>query len=88
MVTVMAVIKPGLAPFLEIGVRVSARYAIDPKENDGYRVSDALGYIVDADNESITVETKRGLIKIQREIIVAAKVVPPPPKRPVKRSDS
>lgn len=71
-------VRPGWAPFLTVGTRVTARYAL-PKDHEK-KASDALGYIRDVDEDTITVETKRGFARIPRGLIIAAKQVPPPPE--------
>lgn len=72
-------VRPGWAPFLTVGTRVTARYAL-PKDHEK-KASDALGYIRAVDEETITIETKRGFARIPRGLITAAKEVPPPPVR-------
>lgn len=75
-------IRAGWAPILMVGTRVTARYALNPLTHTGReKVADALGYIVAVDDETITVETKRGYARIPRELIVIVKEVPPPPPR-------
>ncbi|CAM4019748.1 acetyltransferase [Helcobacillus massiliensis] len=78
--------RPGWAPFLQVGVRVTARYRLPT--DAAFRASDALGYIRAVDEETITVETKRGFARIPRPIITAVKEVPPPPPRRRPRSQS
>ena len=82
-------VRAGWAPFLEVGRRVSARYALNPRTHTGpEKVSDALGYIVETDAQTITVHTKRGYARIPRGLIVAVREVPPPPMRPARVRDA
>lgn len=75
-------IRTGWAPVLEVGRRVTARYALNPYTHSGpEKVADALGYVVDSDADTVTIETKRGFARIPRELIVAVREVPPPPVR-------
>lgn len=75
-------VRAGWAPILEVGRRVTARYALNPLTHEGTeKVSDALGYVVEADAHTVTIETKRGYARIPRELIVIVKEVPPPPAR-------
>lgn len=74
--------RAGWAPILEVGRRVTARYALNPHTHEGpEKVSDALGYVVAVDAQTITVETRRGFARIPRQLIVAVREVPPPPQR-------
>lgn len=63
----------GLTP----GMRVVVRYLVRP----GGSATDALGVLLDRDEHSCTVETRRGPVTIELDMIVAAKQVPPPPER-------
>ena len=56
------------------GGRVVVRYLLA----DG-RATDALGTLLAADAETVIVDGKRGIERIDRRTIVAAKPVPPPP---------
>lgn len=58
-----------------IGARVVVRTTID----GGY--TDALGYLRSCDESACVVETRRGLVTLALDDVVAAKEVPPPPPR-------
>jgi hypothetical protein len=73
---------PGHAPFLVPGVRVVLRYRIDPASAPhGESMTDALGWIAEVDDATITVGTKRGPERVPRDRVLAAKQVPDPPRR-------
>ncbi|WP_440589411.1 putative acetyltransferase [Paenarthrobacter nicotinovorans] len=59
----------------EPGIRVVVRYRID----DG--LTDALGYLLDAGQNSCTVRTRTSDVEIPLAMVIAAKEVPPPPPR-------
>ncbi|WP_420792765.1 putative acetyltransferase [Microbacterium thalli] len=56
------------------GNRVVVRYLLP----DG-QATDALGELLSADDDIVVVDGKRGVERIRRSDIVAAKPVPPPP---------
>lgn len=60
---------------LPLGTRVVVRYRIE----GGF--TDALGPLLARDATTCTVETKRGLVVVPLDAVVAAKPVPPPPVR-------
>ncbi len=69
---------------LPLGARVvvRARLSAQPVADlGGPSMTDAVGTLVAVDATSLVVETSRGRVTIERERVVAAKVVPP--KRPV-----
>ena len=75
-------VRAGWAPFLQAGTRVVLRYAIDREAAPhGESMSDALGTILEADEATIQVMTRRGEMRIPRALVIAAKEVPPPPVR-------
>lgn len=75
-------VRAGWAPFLRPGTRVVLRYAIDREASPhGESMSDALGTILEADEGTIEVMTRRGAMRIPRALVIAAKEVPPPPVR-------
>ena len=75
-------VRAGWAPFLLEGRRVVLRYGIEAERSPhGESMSDALGTIMSADEESVTVMTRRGEMRIPRVLVIAAKEVPPPPQR-------
>ncbi|MFJ6679171.1 hypothetical protein ACIQLK_08585 [Microbacterium sp. NPDC091382] len=57
------------------GTRVVVRYLLP----DG-RATDALGELVRAESDVVIVDGKRGVERIPRGAIIAAKAVPPPPE--------
>ncbi len=60
---------------LPLGTRVVVRYRIE----GGF--TDALGPLVARDATTCTVDTKRGLVVVPLDAVVAAKPVPPAPVR-------
>ena len=60
----------------EPGRRVVVRYLLPSGQ-----ATDALGELLSADDETVVVDGKRGVERIARADIVAAKEVPPPPPR-------
>lgn len=78
-------VRPGWAPFLVTGRRVVLRHAIDRRNSEhGESLTDALGTIVDVDERTVTVMTKRGPARVPRVLVIAAKEVPPAPVRPAR----
>jgi hypothetical protein len=76
-------VRPGWAPFLQVGTRVVIRYAIDRSTSPhGEGMTDALGVIEAADEDTVTVATKRGSDRVVRGLVTAARPVPDPPRRP------
>lgn len=60
----------------ESGARVVVRYILPTGQ-----ATDALGELLSADDETIVVDGKRGIERIPRGAVIAAKEVPPPPPR-------
>jgi len=58
----------------EPGRRVVVRYLLPTGQ-----ATDALGELLSADDELVVVDGKRGIERIRRADIIAAKPVPPPP---------
>ncbi|WP_298866918.1 hypothetical protein [uncultured Microbacterium sp.] len=58
------------------GMRVVVRYLIHSGQ-----ATDALGMLLSADEHTLTVDGKHGVVTIDRTAIVAAKQVPPAPVR-------
>lgn len=74
--------RAGWAPFLLAGRRVVLRYAIDRTSSPhGESMSDAVGTIAEVDEAAVEVMTRRGQVRVPRELVIAAKEVPPPPVR-------
>ncbi len=65
-----------------LGRRVAVRYALAAAEvsQDGARLSDAVGQLVEA-TDPLVLATTRGLLHIPHAAVLAAKVVPPRPSR-------
>ena len=64
------------------GSRVVVRWRLDaPDPATGATLTDAVGTLVSADDEAVTVETSRGTVTIPLERVTAAKEVPPKPSR-------
>lgn len=57
-----------------IGTRVVVRYLLPSGQ-----ATDALGELLSADDTELVVDGKRGVERIPRGAVVAAKQVPPPP---------
>lgn len=65
------------------GRRVVVRYLLPSGQ-----ATDALGELLSADESTVVVDGKRGIERIVRGDIIAAKEVPPPPApRPRRASD-
>jgi hypothetical protein len=64
------------------GMRVVVRYLLPTGQ-----ATDALGMLVSADEQSLTVDGKHGIVTVARRAIVAAKQVPPAPVRRAPRHD-
>ncbi|MDO5644558.1 MAG: acetyltransferase [Dermabacter sp.] len=74
--------RAGWAPIIEVGRRLTVRYALNPHTHAGHeKVADALGYVRALDADTVTIETRRGFARVPRAIIVIVKEVPPPPVR-------
>lgn len=58
----------------EPGKRVVVRHLLPTGQ-----ATDALGELLSADDEVVVVDGKRGIERIRRSDIIAAKPVPPPP---------
>ena len=63
--------QPDLTRTLTVGMRVVLRHRIDGG------LTDALGPLVSADDTTLVVQTRRGLVSVARGDVVAAKEVPP-----------
>ncbi|GAA1759346.1 hypothetical protein [Kocuria aegyptia] len=71
----------GLLAGLPAGTRVSVRYALPADDASGLPLTDALGELLAADEEAVTVRTRRGDVLIRAGEIRAARVAPPAPPR-------
>lgn len=72
---------------LPAGTRVSVRYALPADDASGLPLTDALGELLAADEEAVTVRTRRGDVLIGAREVRAARVVPPAPPRRRPRQD-
>lgn len=65
------------------GARVVVRYRLSPAERGpaGEQFSDALGYLRETAATWVAIETRSGQVRIDRESITHAKVVPAAPER-------
>jgi N-acetylglutamate synthase len=71
-----------LAAALPVGARVVVRWRlVTPDEATGATLTDAVGTLTASDAHSLTVETSRGPVVVERARLVAAKEVPPRPTR-------
>ena len=69
---------------LPVGARVVVRARLNPRgqaDPGGPSMTDAVGRLVSVDAGTVVVETSRGEVRIDRDRVVAAKVVPPKPSR-------
>ncbi|WP_313812679.1 acetyltransferase [Glutamicibacter sp.] len=66
---------------LSPGDRIVLRFRLSESTSSGATLSDAIGYVVEVADEDISVETRHGIVKIQRSLITHAKRVPPAPPR-------
>lgn len=75
--------EPEFFPLPVIGTRVVIRYRLQPEElgTHGEQFSDALGYLLVVGETHAEVETRGGIVAIERSAITHAKSVPPPPPR-------
>lgn len=65
----------------EQGTRVVVRYLLPSGQ-----ATDALGILLDVDERVVVVDGKRGVERIPRGAIIAAKAVPPPPAPRTRRT--
>ncbi|TLK51142.1 hypothetical protein FDN03_12105 [Glutamicibacter sp. V16R2B1] len=72
---------------LRPGDRVVLRYRLDQPTPTGHgeTLTDALGEIVGVTETSVSVQTRREVVTVQRSRITHAKRVPPPPPRRARR---
>jgi len=73
---------PDLAAALPLGSRVVVRWRLEQAdESTGATLTDSVGTLSAADERTLTVETSRGPVVVERARVVAAKEVPPKPTR-------
>lgn len=65
-------------PWLQwsVGDRVVLRY----RGTDG-TVSEALGHVTEVEADHVTLETRRGSVRVDARTMITGKRVPPPPPR-------
>ena len=67
---------------LPLGSRVVVRWRLEtPDPATGATLTDAVGTLVERDDETVSVDTSRGRVRIPHDRIAAAKEVPPKPSR-------
>jgi GNAT superfamily N-acetyltransferase len=73
---------PDLAAALPLGSRVVVRWRLEvADEATGATLTDTVGTLTASDEHSLTVQTSRGVVVVERARLVAAKEVPPRPTR-------
>ncbi|MDF2093386.1 GNAT family N-acetyltransferase [Knoellia sp. 3-2P3] len=71
-----------LAAALPVGGRVVVRWRLETADAaTGATLTDTVGTLTASDERTLTVETSRGLVVVERARLVAAKEVPPKPTR-------
>lgn len=75
--------SPDFLSTIQVGARVVIRYRLAPDERGkaGEQFSDALGHVRSVTETQVLIETRGGLVHIDRAGITHAKAVPPPPAR-------
>ena len=66
---------------LTTGTRVAVRTRIDPAPTHGPGLTDTVGEIVALDEETVRISTREGEVTLRRELVVAARAIPPKPTR-------
>jgi ribosomal protein S18 acetylase RimI-like enzyme len=75
-------LMPADVSSLPLGSRVVVRWRLEtPDPTTGATLTDALGTLVQRDDDTVSVDTARGRLTIRRDRITAAKEVPPKPSR-------
>lgn len=78
-------IVPASPDALHLGARVVVRYRLEPSETAATighpTMTDAVGELVQRDDDTLVVETRRGRVSVPRHRLVAVKEVPPAPTR-------
>ena len=64
------------------GTRVAVRYTLPgPDPATGARLTDVTGTLVEATDEAVVVDSRRGRVSVPRAAVVATRVIPPRPAR-------
>lgn len=66
---------------LTTGNRVAVRTRIDPPPQEGPTLTDTVGELMAIDDETLRIRARAGDITLRRELVVAARVIPPRPTR-------
>lgn len=66
---------------LTTGNRVALRSRIDPPPAHGPTLTDTVGEILSLDDDSVRVATRTGEVTLRRDLVVAARAIPPRPTR-------
>ncbi len=63
-------------------MRATVRYRLDPPPPPGEpTLTDAVGEVLVNSDDEIVVETRRGVVRIPRDLVVATRIIPPKPQR-------
>jgi N-acetylglutamate synthase len=80
-----AVVDPPFLATVPLGTRVVVRYRLAGQRGPGGGplATDVVGTLRSRSSEDVEIDSdKHGLVSVRRADIVAAKPVPPPPRRP------
>lgn len=66
---------------LTTGTRAAIRTQIDPRPTHGPRLTDTVGEIIGLDEETVCLSTRKGEVVLRRDLVVAARAIPPKPTR-------
>lgn len=66
---------------LTTGNRVAVRTRIDPPPSHGPTLTDTVGDLLEIDGSRLRIATRSGEVTLQRDLVVAARVIPPKPTR-------
>lgn len=66
---------------LTTGTRVAVRTQIDPAPAYGPTLTDTVGELVALDDEQVHIATRTGEVVLRRDLVVAARAIPPKPTR-------
>lgn len=66
---------------LTTGTRVAVRTQIDPPPAHGPTLTDTVGELLALDEERVRIATRTGEVSLRRDLVVAARAIPPKPTR-------
>ncbi len=66
---------------LTTGTRVAVRARIDPPPTQGPTLTDTVGDLLEIDGTSLRIATRTGEVTLARDLVVAARAIPPKPTR-------